>query len=296
LSFFLFPGQGSQAPGMGRDFYAHSTAAREVFEAAAALSPSGFLDTIFCGGEETLAQTRLAQPALLTVSIAIVRHLKTYGIRPAGCAGHSLGEFSALVAAEALTFEDGLRLVHERARCMSEYAGAGTMAAVIGLSPSDIERALPEGAEVANYNGPQQTIISGTYEAIEAAETALKDAGARRIIRLAVSGPFHSNGMREAAAQFNQALDGAVIAPPQTPFVSSVTASELAEPEAIRSALSEQICAPVRWTETLQCIGPVPALEVGPGKVLQGIAKRTESAPEVQPAGTLDACAVLDAA
>ncbi|HEX73309.1 MAG TPA: ACP S-malonyltransferase, partial [Candidatus Hydrogenedentes bacterium] len=154
MTAFLFPGQGSQEPGMGRDFHDRSPAAREIFERAAAASESGFLDRIFHSDQDALNQTQLAQPALLVVEIAIATHLNARGLRPSVCAGHSLGEIPALVAAGACEFEDALRFTRERARLMSENVPEGGMAAVLGLSPKDIDSFLPDEVQIANYNGP----------------------------------------------------------------------------------------------------------------------------------------------
>lgn len=294
--FFLFPGQGSQQPGMGAGFHAASEAARAVFDAAAAISPPGFVDLIFHGEAELLNDTRVAQPALLTCCTAIARHLVSVGIAPTACCGHSLGEISALVAAGVLDFEDALRLTQTRAKLMSENVPAGGMAAVMGLDAEAIAAALPPGAEIANYNGPGQTIISGSTSALAAAEGALKAAGAKRVVPLKVSGPFHSLHMRPAAEAFEEALRGVPFHAPTTRFVSSVSASEESDPEAIRGILARQLYSPVRWTETMQCLGAGLAAEVGPGGVLRGLAKRIDGAPEVAPAATPeDAVALLNA-
>lgn len=293
MRVFLFPGQGSQSVGMGADFYRESAAARAVFDAAEAHCGAGFLDSIFTATEDALKDTRLQQVALLTVEVAIAAHLKDAGCAPAGCAGHSLGEFSALVVARALAFEDALDLVRLRGRLMAEETPEGAMAAVIGLDPAAIEAALPGDVAVANYNGPGQTIISGSVAGIEAAESALKAAGAKRVLRLPVSGPFHSPLMRPAADAFAPALEAVAISPPQSRFVSSVTAQDETEPAAIRAALIRQICAPVQWTGVMSAVGSVPAVEAGPGRVLQGLAKRTDGAPAVEPAGTIEAAQAL---
>ncbi|GMW00031.1 MAG: malonyl CoA-acyl carrier protein transacylase [Candidatus Hydrogenedentota bacterium] len=286
---FLFPGQGSQTPGMGRDFYDKSPASREVFDEAAAHGPAGFLDLIFEGPAEVLNLTQNAQPALLTVEAAILAHIRARGISATVTAGHSLGEYAALIAAGCLSFADAYVLVRERGRCMSQYAPEGAMAAVLGLAADVIEAALPEGVEVANFNGPDQTIISGTKSGIDACGEILKAAGAKRVVPLAVSGPFHSSLMQEAAETYWQTLQSIAIASPRIDFVSSVTGSVLKDPEAIREALRNQIRGPVQWTGVMRTLGPVQAVEAGPGKVLQGLAKRTPNAPQVFEAGTVTA-------
>lgn len=273
---------------MGKDFFQHSPEARKVFDEAASVAGEDFLAAIFEGSAEDLAQTRIQQPALLTVEVAIARHLITRGHQPSGCAGHSLGEFSALVAAEALTFPEAFRLVQTRARLMSEEVPPGAMAAVLGLAPEIILDLLPEGVDVANYNGPQQTIISGTFEGIAEAETRLTSAGAKRILPLPVSGPFHSRLMQPAADRFRETLASAEIVAPRVRFISSVSGSDVSDPEYIRDLLSRQISAPVRWTEVMERLGPVAAVEVGPGRVLQGLAKRTENAPVLEATGSLE--------
>lgn len=292
MPVLLFPGQGSQKPGMGKDLYDAGGALARYFDDAEARVP-GLLARMFDGPAEELSPTRYAQPALLTVSAALTHALTERGVAIDACAGHSLGEFSALHAAGALTWADALELVAERGRCMTEYVPEGAMAAVIGLEADAIEAALPEGVTVANYNGPQQTIISGTREGVASAEAALKDAGAKRVMPLAVSGPFHAPLMREAAGQFRAALDKAAVSAPRHRFVSSVSGQTESDPERIRALLAEQITAPVRWTDVMRTLGAVPALEAGPGKVLQGIARRMDGAPDVACAGTLEEVAAL---
>jgi [acyl-carrier-protein] S-malonyltransferase len=278
---------------MGHDFYAASDAARAVLDEAESVLGAGFLKTIFEGTPEAVTDTRIAQTGLLAVGVAITRHLATMGIEPAGCAGHSLGEYPALVAAGALPFSDALRLVQERARLMAEEAPPGAMAAVMGLGVEAIKGALPEGADLANLNGPNQTIISGPVAAIEAAEGALKDAGAKRVIKLNVSGAFHSRLMEPAAEAFRGALADVKFNAPTVRFVSSVSGQDERDPERIRALLGQQIAAPVRWTDVMGCIGAAEALEVGPGRVLLGLAKRTPDAPSITPAGTLDGAKAL---
>lgn len=287
MSFFLFPGQGSQKLGMGQDFYEQSTAAKALLDEANSYFDGDLLKIMFEGPEEALNHTRAAQPALLATEVVIARYLLERGVQPAGCAGHSLGEIPALVVAGALAFADAFQFTLIRARLMSENVPAGGMAAVMGLEAKDIEANLPEGVEVANYNGPSQTIISGSASGIEAAITVLKDAGAKRVLPLKVSGPFHSAFMRPAAEQLAAVLADMSIATPTIPFISSVTAGPVSDPEAIRRLLSEQLFSPVRWTEVIAAVGAGDAIEVGPGNVLKGLAKRMDDGPNVQTVGAV---------
>ena len=293
MSFFLFPGQGAQTPGMGKDFYDASPAAHAVFDEAAALLSPAVIDTLFRGPAEALNDTRVAQPALLVMGTAVARELATRGITPEGAAGHSLGEITALAACEALTFADAVRLVEVRARAMSEGVPEGGMAAVMGLTPEAIEAALPEGAQVANFNGPAQTIITGTRAGIDAATEALRQAGAKRVLPLRVSGPFHSWLMKPAAETLRPVLAGINIKAPRYPFLSSVSGGYEADPEVIRRLLVEQLYSPVRWTQVMAQLAGRACLEVGPGATLQGLAKRMEGGPSVTSAGTLGALAAL---
>ncbi len=287
MSALLFPGQGSQVPGMGRDFYEACPAARRVMDMTADIYDITFLFALFEGPEELLRDTCMAQPALVAVGAAIAAHLQSKGFRPTACAGHSIGEISALVAAGALTIENALILTQHRARLMAGASG-GTMAAVLGLAPEAIAEAMPAGVEIANFNGPQQTIISGTHEGIAAAQKSLKKAGAKRVMPLNVSGPFHSSLMRSAAEQFGEIVAEAPISKPKTRFISSVSGQEESDPDRIKELLARQIDSPVQWTKVMQTLGPVPALEAGPGNVLAGLAKRMDGAPIVSPAGTLE--------
>lgn len=288
MSLYLFPGQGSQRPGMGADFFEHSPASRAVFDEAAPLLPAGFFDTVFSGAQDRLNDTRIAQPALLIVEIAIARHLEARGVRPTGCAGHSLGEIPALAVAGTLRFADALALVLERARAMSENVPEGGMAAVMGLDADAIEAALPEGASVANYNGPAQTIITGTKAALDDAAARLKEAGAKRVAPLQVSGPFHSPLMRPAVERLRAVLDGMPLEPPRIRFISSVSGQEENDPERIRTLLAEQVASPVRWTDVMRRVRTGAVIEIGPGGVLKGLAKRIDGAPEVLSAGTIE--------
>jgi len=285
---FLFPGQGSQKPGMGMDFFEASPVARKIFDEAAEILGADFLPSFFEGDAETVNNTRVAQPALLTVEVAIARHLMEKGVTPGVCAGHSLGEIPALVVARVCAYPDALLFTRERARLMSEDVPEGGMAAVMGLEPEAIEAALPEGVQVANFNSPQQTIISGTKAGLEAAESALKAAGAKRVMPLAVSGPFHSELMRPAAEAFAKVLAGVSFNAPHCAFVSSVTGKREDDPGKIRELLSEQLYSPVRWVGVMQNLGAESALEIGPGGVLKGLAKRIDGAVEVGTVATVE--------
>ncbi|MBI2426017.1 MAG: ACP S-malonyltransferase [Candidatus Hydrogenedentes bacterium] len=288
MSVFLFPGQGSQRPGMGADFFASSTVARAVFEEAETLYGGGLLNAIFRGDGELLNHTALAQPALLTVEVAMARHLIGAGIRPSACAGHSLGEIPALVLAGVCAFSDAFQFTRERARLMSEHVPAGGMAAVLGLDAEAIERALPCGVQVANYNGPGQTIISGNEAGLNAAAEALKAAGAKRVVPLKVSGPFHSEYMRGAAQHFSAVLADVPFSNPEVTVVSSVSGQVIGSGEEARTLLGQQLFSPVRWTQAVAALPGVSAIEVGPGNVLKGLCKRIDGAPEVATTDTLD--------
>jgi len=291
---WLFPGQGSQRPGMGASWY-DVPEARAWLERAESLLHDVSPRYLLCDADETaLRETTSAQPAMYALGVAIARYLRSLGMEPVACAGHSLGEITALAACGALDPEWGLYFVRERARLMAQ-APPGGMAAVLGLDPDAIAAVLPECVWVANHNGPAQTVISGTLEGLATAETVLKQAGAKRILPLRVSGAFHSPLMRPVADALARILEQAPLTSPTWPFFSTVSASRESDPERIRTLLAEQVLAPVRWTETATAIGAVPALEAGPGGVLQGLCRRIPGAPDVQPADTPEACRVLSA-
>jgi len=284
----LFPGQGSQYAGMGKDLAERHAEARAVYERAdAALGPLGLTvsGVSFEGSEEELKQTAVTQPAILTHSIAVWEVLRARGVAPALTAGHSLGEYSALVAAGALSLEDALVLVRRRGLFMQEAvpAGAGAMSAVIGLAPEDVAAACAEAASTAggtcapaNYNAPEQTVIAGTAGAVAKATEILKGKGAKRVLPLPVSAPFHCALMQPAAEKLAPFLEATRFLPLAFPVVTNVDAAPNADPAAAREALRRQVCSPVRWVETVRFLsGAAPAaIECGPGSVLAGLAKR----------------------
>jgi len=277
----LFPGQGSQRVGMGKALYEASPAAKEVLDRAEAALP-GLLKLLWEGPEEALTLTENQQPALLAVGYAAYRaFLEAGGGLPALAAGHSLGEWTAHVAAGTLELEEALRLVRLRGRYMQEAVppGEGAMAAILKLPLEEIRAALEglEGVEVANLNAPEQTVISGRKEAVEAAAERLKLKRAR-VVFLPVSAPFHSSLMAKARERLAQDLAQVPLRRPRFPVYSNVTARPEEDPERIRSLLLEQITAPVRWVEILKDMearGARRFLEFGSGEVLKGLVLRT---------------------
>ncbi|MCG8590368.1 MAG: ACP S-malonyltransferase [Proteobacteria bacterium] len=285
----LFPGQGSQEVGMGRDAAAASPAARAVFDAADAALGFRLSELCFQGPEDELKRTEIQQPAILTTSVALLRMLEEEAsVAPEFVAGHSLGEYTALVAAGALQFEDAVRLVHARGRFMQEAVpeGRGSMAAVIGLDAGDVaaacERAQSETGEVvapANFNSPQQTVVAGTVAAVEAASEQAREAGARRVLPLPVSAPFHCQLMAPAAAKLAIELSRVSFAEARPPVVTNVEAEPNAAAARIPELLEAQVTAPVRFTEMIARaleLGVERVLEIGPGAVLSGLVARID--------------------
>ena len=291
---WLFPGQGSQVVGMGRDLYDHFPQARAVFEEADETLSLALSRLIFEGPGEALTATENAQPALLTVSVAVLAALGWPGGTPSGAgvsppafvAGHSLGEYSALVAAGAASFATALRLVRRRGELMAA-AREGTMAAVIGLDVERLEAACREArvlgpVVIANENAPGQLVISGAQSAVARAGELAREAGASRVLPLKVSAAFHSPLMRAAAEGLQDAVARAPIERASIPVIANVTAQPVLDPEAIRAELIEQVTAPVRWIATVEYMvgaGVDRFFELGPGTVLSGLLKRI--APEV---------------
>lgn len=277
----LFPGQGSQAVGMGKSFYESSAAAREALDQAEATLP-GLLELMWTGPDETLRLTENQQPALLAVGYAAWRtYLEAGGPPPSFAAGHSLGEWTAHVASGTLQFQDALSLVRLRGRYMQEAVpeGKGAMAAVLKLDKGVIAAEITaiDGVEIANLNAPGQTVISGLAEGVAEASARLRVKGGR-VIPLKVSAPFHTNLMRPAAERLALELAGVSLGTPAFPVFANVTASPETDPQRIRALLLEQITAPVRWVETLQALwdrGVRIFLELGLGAVLTSLATRT---------------------
>ena len=284
---FVFPGQGAQTIGMGRELAEVYPAAREVFDRVDEALGEKLSDLIWTGDIETLTLTQNAQPALMATSMAAFRAMETEGItiRDANfVAGHSLGEYSALCAAGALTLEDTARLLRLRGQAMQEAVpvGQGAMAAILGLDFATVDRIAREAGgegvvQAANDNDPGQVVISGTKDAVERAAAAMKEAGAKRALMLPVSAPFHSVLMQPAAAVMANALAGVDIQPPAVPLIANVRAEAVTEPGAIRRLLVEQVTGTVRWRESIAnmaAAGVTEFWEIGAGKALSGMIKR----------------------
>ena len=281
---WIFPGQGSQQVGAGRDVYESSPAARQVFEQADAALGFPLSDLCFHGPEDSLRQTINAQPAIMAVSLACLEAAREADLlsrlRPAFVAGHSLGEYTALVAAGTLDADDGLRLVRERGRLMQEAgeASPGTMAAVLGLDLDAVEAVCREaGAELCNVNAPGQTVIGGALPTVEAAVDLARSRGARKAMLLNVSGAFHTSLMRPAVEGMERALAAATFRDPETPVVANGTGLPLTSAAAIREELLYQLAHPVLWqrsVEEMARAGVSTFVEIGPGRVLTALVKR----------------------
>lgn len=303
---FVFPGQGSQSIGMLADLAAAYPEVQQTFAEASAALGYDLWQLCQQGPESQLNSTECTQPAMLAAGIATWRVWRARGGRaPAVVAGHSLGEFSALVAAGSLDFAVAADLVRWRGRFMQEAvpAGEGAVAAILGLETADLEAACSEAAqgqvvELVNFNAPGQIVIAGHAAAVERAISAAKARGARRGVLLPVSAPVHSSLMRAAARRLEEKLGAVLLRPPTLRFLSSVDAQERRDPEALRTLLVQQLASPVRWIDTLQALAagaPLHVVECGPGKVLTGLNRRIDKRPEVQ-CLCIEDTATLDAA
>lgn len=278
---YVFPGQGSQFPGMAKDLYENNPTAREMLEKANEILGFRITDIMFEGSAEDLKQTKVTQPAIFLHSVVLAACLPDF--KPDMVAGHSLGEFSALVAAGAMNFEEGLRLVSIRAQAMQKACeqNPGDMAAILALPAATIEQicAETEGVVVAaNYNCEGQIVISGEKDAVDAACLKLKEAGARRALPLPVGGAFHSPLMEPARAELAEGIAAAKISKPICPIYQNVSAQPTTDPEVIKANLLTQLTSPVRWTQSVQAMladGADHFIELGPGKVLQGLIAKT---------------------
>ena len=291
MKAYVFPGQGAQFVGMGKDLYDNSPVAKELFEKANEILGFRITDLMFAGTDEDLRQTKVTQPAIFLHSVILA---KTLGddFKPEMTAGHSLGEFSALVASGALSFEDGLVLVSKRAMAMQKACEAepSTMAAIVGLEDNIVEevcRSIDDIVVAANYNCPGQLVISGSFAGIDKACEVLKEKGAKRALKLPVGGAFHSPLMEPAREELAAAIESTKFNNPICPIYQNVTASAVTEATEIKKNLVAQLTAPVKWTQTAQnmiAAGASSFTEVGPGKVLQGLIKKVDRAMEVSSA------------
>ncbi|WP_299338395.1 ACP S-malonyltransferase [uncultured Psychroserpens sp.] len=281
MKAYIFPGQGAQFTGMGLDLYENSPQAQELFENANSILGFHITDIMFEGSPEDLKETKVTQPAIFLHSVILAKTLGD-NFRPDMVAGHSLGEFSALVANGTLNFEDGLKLVSQRAQAMQKACELqpSTMAAVLGLDDDIVEKvcAMTNGIVVAaNYNCPGQLVISGEIDAINTACETLKEEGARRALVLPVGGAFHSPLMEPAREELAAAIENTTFSKPNCPIYQNVTASAVIDETEIKANLISQLTAPVRWTQSVQQMitdGATHFTEVGPGKVLQGLVRK----------------------
>jgi [acyl-carrier-protein] S-malonyltransferase len=285
---FLFPGQGSQSVGMGRDLFDRYPIARRAFEEADDALGLALSDLCFNGPEDQLKLTEFTQPAIFTVSIAAQRVLAEKGVTPSYVAGHSLGEYSANVAAGVLSFADAVRTVRSRGRFMQQAvpAGQGAMAAVLGMTSEEAARACTDAAaetggvvSPANFNSPEQTVISGDAAPVERAAALCRNRGAKKVVMLAVSAPFHCALMQPAQDRLAELLSALAFAPPAVPVAVNVDAALVSEADQLRDALIRQVTGAVRWVESMRLLideQPSQFIEVGPGKVLCGLMRQID--------------------
>jgi [acyl-carrier-protein] S-malonyltransferase len=283
MKAYVFPGQGAQFVGMGKDLYEKFPSAKDLFEKANKILGFKITEIMFDGTDDDLKQTKVTQPAIFLHSVILSRMLKDE-FKPDMVAGHSLGEFSALVANRCLSFEDGLRLVFKRAQAMQKACEAepSTMAAILGLEDAMVEKVLKDINDIvvpANYNSPGQLVISGSVKGIETACERLLEAGAKRAMQLKVGGAFHSPLMEPARLELSKAIESTKFARGICPVYQNVTAQPVNDPEIIKSNLNAQLTAPVRWTQIMKNMiadGARQVIEVGPGTVLQGLFKKID--------------------
>lgn len=283
MKAFVFPGQGAQFVGMGKDLYDNSPLAKEMFEKANEILGFRITDLMFAGTDEDLKQTKVTQPAIFLHSVILAKVLGKE-FNPEMVAGHSLGEFSALVAADALSFEDGVRLVSARAKAMQKACEKepSTMAAILGLEDEKVEeicKSIDEVVVPANYNCPSQIVISGSIKGIEIACEKLTAAGAKRALKLMVGGAFHSPLMEPARVELEDAINKTNFKKPICPIYQNVNASKVTDPDQIKKNLIAQLTAPVKWTQTVKNMladGAINFVELGPGNVLQGLVKKVD--------------------
>jgi [acyl-carrier-protein] S-malonyltransferase len=289
MKAYIFPGQGSQFPGMGKDLYENSPKAKEMFDKANDILGFKITDIMFNGTEEELKQTKVTQPAIFLHSVILAAISEEFN--PDMVAGHSLGEFSALVANKVLSFEDGLRLVSQRAQAMQMACeiNPSTMAAILGLADADVEdvcRGINDEVVVpANYNCPGQLVISGSNKGIEIACERMKEKGAKRALPLPVGGAFHSPLMEPAREQLQEAILNTNFSMPICPVFQNVDAAPATDVDVIKINLIAQLTAPVRWTQTIENMinnGATEFIECGPGKVLQGLVKKVNKDTEAR--------------
>ena len=286
MKAFVFPGQGSQFPGMGADLFNTNSTAAELFNRANDILGFNITNIMFNGTPDELKQTNVTQPAIFLHSVILASTIGNF--KPDMVAGHSLGEFSALVANKTLSFNDGLKLVSQRAQAMQKACEveSSTMAAVLGLDDNVVETICSETDGVvvaANYNCPGQLVISGSIKAINDACAKLTEAGARRALILPVGGAFHSPVMEPARVELEAAIDATKFSQPICPVYQNVTANAVSDPNEIKKNLISQLTSPVRWTQTVKQMiadGATSFTEIGPGKVLQGLVKKADRAME----------------
>lgn len=290
---YIFPGQGAQFVGMGQDLYTSSEEAKALFEQANEILGFRITDIMFSGTDEDLKQTNVTQPAIFLHSVILAKALGT-SFQPSMVAGHSLGEFSALVAAGALSFEDGLKLVSQRANAMQKACELepSTMAAILGLDDETVEKICAQIEDVvvaANYNCPGQLVISGSIIGVDKACALLTEAGAKRALKLNVGGAFHSPLMEPAKVELQAAIEATEIKAPSCPIYQNVDAKPYTDPTQIKANLIAQLTGAVRWTQTVQLMltdGAEAFVEVGPGNVLQGLVKKVDRQVQTSSAST----------